>query len=139
MSQPLKSLIDAGTKVWLDSVESRRSGSQPVVGRHRRHLQSDHHRRSHQDRPFRRSTSTAPAARGSSDDDIAWRLTDMLVGQAQEVFLPVWEARKGDDGYVSFELDPLLEDLELGPAGRGADEALHRAGQAMEPRATRTA
>jgi transaldolase len=26
------------------------------------------------------------------------------------VFLPVWEQSKGNDGYVSFELDPLLED-----------------------------
>jgi transaldolase len=29
---------------------------------------------------------------------------------AQDVFRPVWESTKGDDGYVSFELDPLLED-----------------------------
>ena len=36
----------------------------------------------------------------------------MLVRQAQEVFLPVWESTKGDDGYVSFELDPLLEDVK---------------------------
>src|SRR5205085_7502713 len=42
--------------------------------------------------------------------DIAWKLTDQLVRQAQDVFLPVWEATRGDDGYVSFELDPLLED-----------------------------
>jgi transaldolase len=38
-------------------------------------------------------------------------MTDTLVRQAQEVFLPVWESTRGDDGYVSFELDPLLEDL----------------------------
>lgn len=25
------------------------------------------------------------------------------------MFLPVWEATRGNDGYVSFELDPLLE------------------------------
>ncbi len=25
-------------------------------------------------------------------------------------FFPVWESTRGDDGYVSFELDPLLED-----------------------------
>jgi transaldolase len=37
-------------------------------------------------------------------------MTDLLVKQAQEVFLPVWEETKGNDGYVSFELDPLLED-----------------------------
>src|SRR5262249_10167114 len=29
---------------------------------------------------------------------------------AQDVSLPVWEETRGDNGYVSFELDPLLED-----------------------------
>jgi len=29
------------------------------------------------------------------------------------VFLPVWEETKGNDGYVSFELDPLIEDTQL--------------------------
>jgi transaldolase len=33
------------------------------------------------------------------------------VKAAQEVFLPVWEQTKGNDGWVSFELDPLLEDV----------------------------
>src|SRR5262249_49357303 len=47
---------------------------------------------------------------GLNDNDLAWRLTDMLVHEAQEVFRPTWESTKGDDGYVSFELDPLLED-----------------------------
>jgi transaldolase len=37
-------------------------------------------------------------------------MTDRLVRDAQAVFQPVWEQTKGDDGYVSFELDPLLED-----------------------------
>jgi transaldolase len=37
-------------------------------------------------------------------------MTDRLVKQAQEVFAEVHTATKGDDGYVSFELDPLLED-----------------------------
>jgi transaldolase len=47
---------------------------------------------------------------GLDDETIAWRLTDHLVRWAQEVFLPVWKKSKGNDGYVSFELDPLLED-----------------------------
>jgi transaldolase len=47
---------------------------------------------------------------GLSDYDIAWKLTDTLVERAQQVFLPVWKETKGDDGYVSFELDALLED-----------------------------
>jgi transaldolase len=41
---------------------------------------------------------------------LAWKLTDLLVRRAQEKFLPAWERSKGDTGYVSFELDPLLED-----------------------------
>src|SRR5262245_10374534 len=34
----------------------------------------------------------------------------MLVRGAQDTFAQVWESTKGDNGYVSFELDPLLED-----------------------------
>jgi transaldolase len=37
-------------------------------------------------------------------------LNDQLVRDAQEVFRPAWEKTKGNDGFVSFELDPLLED-----------------------------
>src|SRR6185295_15553219 len=50
-----------------------------------------------------------------SDEQIAWQMTDKLVADAQAVFRPVWEQSGGNDGYVSFELDPLLEDSQLGP------------------------
>ena len=30
------------------------------------------------------------------------------------MFLPTWEHTKGNDGYVSFELDPLIEDETAG-------------------------
>jgi transaldolase len=36
----------------------------------------------------------------------------LLVRHAQDVFRPAWEATRGDDGFVSFELEPLLEDPE---------------------------
>jgi transaldolase len=49
---------------------------------------------------------------GLNDNDIAWYLTDLLVKRAERLFLPVWEETGGNDGYVSFELDPLLEDPE---------------------------
>src|SRR5262249_42030652 len=49
---------------------------------------------------------------GLDDEAISWRLTDFLVRKAQDVFLPAWQTSHGDDGYVSFELDPLLEDPE---------------------------
>src|SRR5262249_8607886 len=49
---------------------------------------------------------------GRDDDAIAWELDDRLVRHAQQLFVPVWERTQGDDGYVSFELDPLIEDTE---------------------------
>jgi transaldolase len=49
-------------------------------------------------------------SRGLREDAAAWQLTDHVVRAAQEVFLPVCDETRGDDGYVSFELDPLLED-----------------------------
>ena len=50
---------------------------------------------------------------GLDDSTVAWQLTDQMVKDAQSVFQEVWNETKGDDGYVSFELDPLLEDPEL--------------------------
>ncbi len=49
---------------------------------------------------------------GLSDDDIAWKLTDQLVTDAQEQFAGIWLSSGGDQGWVSFELDPLIEDSE---------------------------
>ena len=51
---------------------------------------------------------------GLTDDQIAWKLNDELVESAQSVFLPAWERTEGNDGYVSFELDPLIEDEAAG-------------------------
>jgi transaldolase len=106
---PLQSLIAAGTKVWLDSVDpeavakNRAWGatgatSNPIII-------SDLIKTGEFDDALGRFMRE-----GLSDEEIAWQLTDMLVRQAQAVFLPAWEASSGDDGYVSFELDPLLED-----------------------------
>lgn len=49
---------------------------------------------------------------GLSDEDIAWQLTDELVTSAQQQFDAIWVQSQGDKGWVSFELDPLLEDFE---------------------------
>jgi transaldolase len=110
---PLQSLIASGTKLWLDSIDpdlvrkNRAEGatgatSNPVIV-------SDLVRTGRFDADIERL-----AAEGLSHDDLAWRLTDELVRQAQQVFLPVWEQTRGNDGYVSFELDPLLEDPQAG-------------------------
>jgi transaldolase len=109
---PLQSLVAAGTKLWLDSIDpdlvksNRAEGatgatSNPIII-------SDLIKTGRFDKDIQRL-----AAEGLADEEVAWRLTDMLVRQAQDVFLPVWEQTKGNDGYVSFELDPLIEDLAL--------------------------
>jgi transaldolase len=106
---PLASLIACGTKLWLDSIdpdlvrENRAAGatgatSNPVII-------SDLIRTGRFDEQL-----TQLLDQKLSDDEVAWKLTDQLVREAQAVFSPVWEQTKGNDGYVSFELDPLLED-----------------------------
>jgi transaldolase len=110
MASPLQSLIAAGTKLWLDSVDpdfvraNRALGatgatSNPIIiadlvksGRYDRALHE------------------LLVERNESEERAAWHLTDRIVRAAQEIFLPVWKSTRGDDGYVSFELDPLLED-----------------------------
>jgi transaldolase len=49
---------------------------------------------------------------GKDDSEIAWALTDQLVSQAQQAFHPIWKQTGGNAGWVSFELDPLIEDVE---------------------------
>lgn len=107
----LKSLIATGTKVWLDSIDpplvksNRANGatgatSNPIII-------ADIIKSGHFDERI-----TKLAGQGKSDSEIAWEMTDQLVRDAQAVFLPVWEQQHGNDGYVSFELDPLLEDAQ---------------------------
>jgi transaldolase len=110
----LKSLIASGTKLWLDSIEpdlvakNRALGasgatSNPIIV-------SDILKSGSQD-----DAMVALMDEGNPDETVAWTMTDKLVQQAQNVFLPVWQQTQGNNGYVSFELDPLLEDLQLAP------------------------
>jgi transaldolase len=111
MNSPLRSLIACGTKLWLDSIDpdlvaenfalgASGATSNPIIvsglietGRFDGRLEE-------------------LLQKGVSDEEIAWQMTDQLVRQAQQVFLPVWEKTGGNDGYVSFELDPLIEDVK---------------------------
>jgi transaldolase len=111
---PLESLVACGTKLWLDSIDpdlvrsNRALGatgatSNPIIvgdliktGRFDQRLDE-------------------LVQQGLDDSQIAWELTDGLVRDAQQVFLPAWDESRGNDGYVSFELDPLLEDPQSGP------------------------
>lgn len=106
---PLQSLIGTGTKLWLDSIDpdlvksNRAEGatgatSNPIIV-------SDLIKTGRFDAGIQ-----ALIKEGLDDEAVAWKITDQLVRQAQEVFAPVHQATGGDDGYVSFELDPLLED-----------------------------
>ena len=110
MTTPLASLIGSGTKLWLDSVDpeliatNRALGatgatSNPIIisnlidsGRYDRRIEE------------------LSRQEELSVSDLAWAITDEVVRAAQEVFHPVWQSSGGEDGYVSFELDPLLED-----------------------------
>lgn len=108
MPTPLETLVACGTKLWLDSVDpdfvnsSRQSGatgatSNPIII-------SDIIKSGRFDDRIRERIE-----QGLDDEAIAWQLTDTLVREAQAVFADVNESTQGDDGYVSFELDPLLE------------------------------
>ena len=114
MTSPLESLVACGTKLWLDSIDPELVVSHRLLGAtgatSNPVIVSDLIKTGRFDDEIARL-----AEQGMRDDEIAWAMTDSLVRQAQEVFLPVWEETSGDDGYVSFELDPLLEDPQLGP------------------------
>ncbi|MGB7160128.1 MAG: transaldolase family protein [Tepidisphaeraceae bacterium] len=105
----LASLIATGTKVWLDGVEPdeiKRSRASGVTGATSNPaIVSQIIQNGHFDERIREL-----AEQGRDAEPIAWALDDELVNSAQQAFLPVWEQTKGDDGYVSFELDPLIED-----------------------------
>lgn len=110
----LKSLIDSGTKVWLDSVDPeqvRKNRARGVTGATSNPIIiSDILKTGAFDEQITRLMDE-----GLDDKAIAWKMTDKLVSDAQAVFRDVWERTGANDGYVSFELDPLLEDTELAP------------------------
>src|SRR5450432_3795590 len=106
----LKSLIATGTKLWLDSIDpdlveknyalgATGATSNPIII-------SDLIKTGRFDDELSEMLNE-----GSDDEAVAWEITDHLVHDAQEFFCPVCEKTKGNNGYVSFELDPLLEDI----------------------------
>jgi transaldolase len=122
MTTPLKSLVACGTKLWLDGVDpklvkiNREWGatgatSNPIIISEL--IKAGE---------FNDELDGLLKEKGLNDEEVAWRLTDRVVRHAQQVFRPCWESTKGDDGYVSFELDPLLEDPEKKPPLKAAIE-----------------
>jgi transaldolase len=107
----LKSLTQTGTKLWLDSVDpdlvdkniklgATGATSNPIII-------SDLLKTGRFD-----TVMETFFDEGMSDDQVAWAMTDYLVSDAQDKFQDINDSTAGDDGYVSFELDPLLEDRE---------------------------
>ena len=109
MSGSFESLLATGTRLWLDSVDAdlvrqafewgfTGATSNPVIiaglvnsGRFDARLRE-------------------LLAEDSCDSSVAWKLNDEMVSEAEQVFHGIWSETAGDDGYVSFEVDPLLED-----------------------------
>jgi transaldolase len=105
----LKSLVASGTKLWLDSVDpdlvdqnialgATGATSNPIII-------SDLLKTGRFD-----SVMETFFDENMSDEQVAWAMTDYLVSDAQDKFQNIHDETGGDDGYVSFELDPLLED-----------------------------
>ena len=109
MSSPLESLVATGTKLWLDSIDpelvqknfemgATGATSNPIII-------ADLIKTGRFDQLIEDYLN-----KGYSDEEIAWATTDQMVKDAQTVFKNVWTKTEGNDGYVSFELDPLIED-----------------------------
>lgn len=111
MKSPLESLVATGTKLWLDSVDP------DLVARFKKYgatgatsnpiIISDLLKTGRFDEEIQELIES-----GYDDEAIAWQMTDRLVSRAEAEFKDAFEKSQGDTGYVSFELDPLLEDLE---------------------------
>ncbi len=112
MSNPsITSLVNSGTKLYLDSIDpdlvklnlewgAVGATSNPIIV-------------SGLIESGRFDTELVELLKAGKDDSaIAWELTDQLVRKAQAAFHPIWQSSKGNAGWVSFELDPLIEDVE---------------------------
>lgn len=112
MTTPIESLLATGTKLWLDSVDPELVRSNRAFGvtgaTSNPIIVADLLASGRFDNQIERLVND-----GHDDSTIAWKMTDRLVHDAQDVFLPVWQETGGNDGYVSFEVDPLLEDPEV--------------------------
>jgi len=109
MTSSIQSLINSGTRLWLDSVDPDLVQSNFAMGvtgaTSNPIIIADLIKTGRFNSKIIELSKT-----GSDAETTAWKLTDLLVSEAEKVFLPVYKKTNADDGYVSFELDPLLED-----------------------------
>ncbi len=111
MTSPLKSLVAAGTKLWLDSIDPdlvKKNFDMGAVGATSNPIIiADLIKTGRFDDRIGKLFE-----QGLSDEEVAWAITDQLVAEAQTVFKPIYDRTQGNTGYVSFELDPLIEDFD---------------------------
>lgn len=112
MTNALQSLIDTGTKLYLDSVAPDEvdknlawgavgaTSNPAIIAAIVKRGGLDH-------------VIESLIADGLDDEAVAWRLTDNLVSDAEKKFASIHTATEGNAGWVSFELDPLLEDADV--------------------------
>ncbi|HMO14126.1 MAG TPA: transaldolase family protein [Pirellulaceae bacterium] len=109
MSDAIRSLIGCGTKLWLDSIDPKLIDENRLLGAtgatSNPIIISDLIKSGRFDERLLELLDENP-----DDEAVAWAMTDELVSTAEEKFLAVYQQSQGDDGYVSFELDPLIED-----------------------------
>lgn len=119
MADSIASLIASGTKLYLDSVEPALVDQNLAWGAVGATSNPAIISSIVKDGGLDKRIEELLAA-GHDDEAIAWQLTDDLVVDAQSKFLPLHTQSAGNVGWVSFELDPLLEDpnLELSDADR---------------------
>lgn len=109
----LESLVQSGTKLYLDSIDpdlviqniewgAVGATSNPIII-------------SNLIRTGRFDGMISELLQSGLDDEaICWALTNDLVAKAQAEFAAIWTMSSGNAGWVSFELDPLIEDPARG-------------------------
>jgi transaldolase len=113
MSASLQSLIQTGTKLYLDSVQPEEVDQNlkwgAVGATSNPAIISGIVKAGGFDEAIERLI-----AQGQDNESIAWSLTDQLVRDAQSKFASIHTQSRGNAGWVSFELDPLIEDDTVG-------------------------
>ncbi|MEM6855843.1 MAG: transaldolase family protein [Planctomycetota bacterium] len=112
MPTGLRSLIDSGTRVWLDSVDPEEVIKNKAAGvtgcTSNPSIIADLIESGRFDDQLIQFIND-----GTTDDEaLAWAMTDHLVSEAEKEFSGVWADTQCNDGWISFELDPLLEDAD---------------------------
>lgn len=114
MTNPLAQLAKAGQSVWFDQMERKLVTS----GALQRMIEDDDLRGlTSNPTIFEKAIGGSEdydsqlntlASQGKSRDEIYDELVVEDIGNAADVFAPVYEKTNGDDGYVSLEVSPLL-------------------------------